>query len=408
MAGARIRTAALAAVLCVAAVEAGADPVAPPPARLAGPVLAGPADLLVEQPVLAAEFGEGGRTVHLALALPLRSAAGGEAAVGFGTRGTWRVRAFLDGQPVGLEPLAAGATLPGGPLDESFAVRVPLAPGVPTTLELRADGDTTFEDRAPRLTYPQATFLLNRLIEAPRARIVEWWPDPALLDRPDLRMRIVAVPPQRPEAPVASDVVDSGGRLWVEGPVVADAAVPLVLAAVEGDYEPPRNWGFTFGIGAAVDWGRTFGCPSSRTCDDADRRWYTADADGPGSRVWFRGLFAWAFGRWLLEAGLEGDFAGALEVPLLFTYYPMEGSPEPLDLFGDWHLLFGLSLQLINDQMPEDHGFDPRPFLRLGAGLRFLLVTLDLAYEIAPSLGGWEDRYGGLEHKLLITIPWRF
>lgn len=404
-----IRTLVLIAVLGVSAAEAFADPAPARPAGFAGPALAGPADLQLREPRLVAEFGEGARTVHLVYLLPLQSRAGGEAQVAFATRGTWRLRAFLDGQPVALEPLPAATTLPGGPFDDQLVARVPLPPDLPVTLELRADGDTTFEKRDPRLTYPQATFLLNRLLEGPRARVVELWPDPTLLDRPDLRMRVVAVPPQRPEAPVAGDVVESGGRLWVEGPVVADAAVPLALSAVEGDYEPPRNWAFTFGIGAAVDWGRTYGCPSSRTCDDADRRWYTLDADGPGSRVWFRGVFAWTLlDRWLVEAGLEGDFAGALELPLVFTYYPLEGSPGPLDLFGDWHLLFGLSLQLINDWMPEDYGFDPRPFVRLGAGIRFLLVTLDLAYEIAPPLGGWEDRFGGLEHKLLITIPWRF
>lgn len=405
----RMRVLVLIAALGAPAVEALADPAPPRPAGFAGPVLAGPADLELQGPRITAEFGEGARTVHLAYLLPIRSPGGGEALVAFATRGTWRRRAFLDGQPVAFEPLPAAANLPGGPFEDRFAIRVPLSPDVPAILELRADGDTTFEKRDPWLTYPQATFVLNRRIEGPRARGVELWPDPALLDRPDLRMRVVAVPPQRPEAPVAGDIVESGGRWWVEGPVVADAAVPFALAAVEGDDEPPRNWAFTFGVGAAVDWGRTYGCPSSRTCDEGDRRWYTADADGPGSRVWFRGVFAWSFlDRWLLEAGLEGDFAGALEVPLLFTYYPLDGFPESLDLFGDWHLLFGVSLQLINDRMSEDYGFDPRPFVRLGAGIRFLLVTLDVAYEIAPPLGGWEDRFGGLEHKLLITIPWRF
>ncbi|MBN1771167.1 MAG: hypothetical protein JXB32_07910 [Deltaproteobacteria bacterium] len=408
MAHAHARVLALAAALCIPAADGLADSTAGRPAGFAGPGLAGPADLHVDVPRLDADFGEGGRTVHLTLVLPLRSDAGGEALVGFGAVGTWRFHAFLDGQAVGLEPAPADLGLEGGPFDEQVVVRVPLAAGVPALLELRADGDTTFEERDPRLTYPQATFILNRLLEGPRARFVELWPGPALLEAPELRMRVGSAPPQRPEAPVAGDVVDSGGRLWVEGPVVADATVPLVLSAVEGDYEQPRNWGFTFGIGAAIDWARMYGCPSSSPCDEADRRWYTDNADGPGSRVWFRGMFAWAFGRWLLEAGLEGDFAGALEVPLLFTYYPQDGSPGFFDLFGDWHLILGVSLQLINDRMPEDHGFDPRPFLRLGAGLRFLMVTLDLAYEIAPPLGGWGDRYGGLEHKLLITLPWRF
>ena len=40
--------------------------------------------------------------------------------------------------------------------------------------------------------------------------------------------------------------------------------------------------------------------------------------------------------------------------------------------------------------------------------LALLLVTLDLVYEIAPPLGDWGGRYGGLEHKLLITLPFAF
>ena len=405
---ARIRVLLLAVALGVpAAAVAAPSRSGLPAARVAGPSLAGPADLRAA-PHWAARFGEGGRTVHLTFDSELASAAGGELVVGFGLRGAWRLHAFVDGRPALVEPAPADLALDGGPFDEQVILRVSLAPGATARLELRAEGDTTFEERRPRLTYPQATFLLNRLIDGPRARSVELWPGPTPAGAPEPRMHVETVPPQRPEAPVAGDIVETGGRWVLEGPVVADAVVPLVLSALEGEYEQPRNWAFTFGIGAAVDWARMYGCPASRTCDAADRRWYTAAGDDPGSRVWFRGMLAYAFGPWLFEAGLEGDFAGALELPFLFTYYPLDGSPGLFDLFGDWHLFFGLSLQLINDWMPEDYGFDPRPFVRLGAGLRILMVTLDVAYELAPPLGGWEDRYGGLEHKLLITLPWRF
>lgn len=404
MVHARIRVLALAAALLVPAAALAADE---RPAGLAGPSLAGPADLRVA-PHWAARFGEGGRTVHVTLEVPLASATGGELLVGFGLCGTWRLQATADGLPLAVEPAPADLALDGAPFDRQVVVRVPLVPGVPVLFELRADGDTTFEERVPRLTYPQATFLLNRLLEGPRARFVELRPGPLPSGTPEVRMLVETAPPQRPEAPVAGELGEREGRVVLEGPIVADPAAPLVLSAVEGEYEQPRNWGFTFGIGAAVDWARMYGCPASRTCDEADRRWYTADADGPGSRVWFRGMFAWAFERWLIEAGVEGDLAGALELPVVFTWYPQEGAPGFFDVFGDWHLFFGLSLQLINDRMPEDYGFDPRPFVRLGAGLRILMVTLDVAYEIAPPLGGWEDRFGGLQHKLLITLPWRF
>jgi len=374
--------------------------------QLAGPVLLGPAAVEFGTASYGVTFGEGGRTVHVELALPLTSAAGGDVALGFAVRGVWRVSAELDGVPVPVGP-AAAFPLAGGPFDEQLAIGVTLVPGATQTLVVRALGDTVGEEREAQLTYPQATFLLNRLLDAPRARVVELRPGPALVD---LHMRVETVPPQWPEAPVAGELLEAGGRYVLEGPVVADLAVPLQVSAIEGQYDQPRNWGVIFGIGAGIDWPRSWGTRRDPVSGAVTGHYfYTPDFGDPASRVWFRGLFAYAFHpHWRFETGVEGDFAGALEIPFTFTWFPQEGYPEFFDLFGDYHFIFGLAAQLINNRMPEDHGFDPRPFLRLGVGARFLLVTLDVVYEIAPPLGDWDGRWGGLEHKLLITFPFAF
>jgi len=390
--------ACLGLAVCVPAARAAADDPVP---QLAGPVLLGPGDAQIGAASYGVVFGEGGRVAHVELTLPVASPAGGEAQVAFGVRGVWQLLAWADGAPIAVEE-AASATLAGGPFDRQLLVRVPLAPGVPAQLIVRALGDTQGSEREPQLTYPQATFVLNRLLEAPRARVVELQPGAA--GSGELRLRVETVPPQWPEAPVAGEMTEVNGRWVLEGPVVADLAVPIEVAAIEGEYAAPRNWGITFGVGAAVDWARQRGASSGPT-----ENWYTPDFADPASRVWFRGAFAYAFHpQWLFEAGVDGDFAGALELPFLFTWFPQDGSPGLYDIFADYHFIFGVAVQLINNRMPVDSSFDPRPFVRIGAGVRFLLVTLDVCYEIAPPVGDWDGRYGGLQHKLLITLPFRF
>jgi hypothetical protein len=376
---------------------------------LAGPVLLGPADVQVGAATMTVAFGEGARVAHVELVVSLSSAAGGELVLGFAGLGAWRVEADLDGLAATVEP-TSGLPLGETSYDSEVLVRVPLVPGSSGVLRVRALGDSAAAPRDAALTYPQASFLLNRLLEEPTARTVRFLPGALLTQAPSLTMRVETVPPQWPEAPVAGNAVESAGRWVLEGPVVADLAVPLEVSALTGEYEAARNWGFIFGVGAAIDWPRCEGVtrdPATR--EVTSRYFYTPDFGDPASRVWFRGLFAWAIHpQWRLETGVEGDFAGALEVPLTFTWFPQDGEPGLFDLFGDYHFIFGLALQLINDRMPYDYGFDPRPFVRLGAGIRFLLVTLDMVYEIAPPLGDWDGRRGGLEHKLLITLPFAF
>ncbi len=403
--------ACLGLAVCAATARAAADDPVP---RLAGPVLLGPADARLGAASYGVAFGEGGRVAHVELVLPLSSVAGGEAQIAFGARGLWQLLAWVDGAPVAIDDTAT--PMPGGgPFDRQFLVRVLLAPGVPSQLVVRALGDTQGSEREPELTYPQATFVLNRLLEAPRARAIELQPGTA--GEGELRLRVETVPPQWPEAPVAGEMVEENGRWVLEGPVVADLAVPIEVAAIEGEYAAPRNWGITFGVGAAVDWARMYGVvgcndtpPIPATgCVDERRGWFTAAHDDPASRVWFRGAFAYTFDpHWLFEVGVDGDFAGALELPFVFTWFPQDGSPGLYDLFGDYHFIFGLAVQLINNRMPEDYGFDPRPFVRIGGGVRFLLVTIDVVYELAPPVGDWSGRYGGLQHKLLINLPFRF
>jgi len=376
---------------------------------LAGPVLLGPADVLVGAATMTVAFGEGARVAHVELVVPLSSAAGGELVLGFAGLGAWRVEADVDGLAATVEP-TSGLPLGGAAYDSEVLVRAPLVPGASAVLRVRALGDSAAGSREAALTYPQASFLLNRLLDEPTVRTVRFLPGPLLTQARELRMRVETVPPQWPEAPVAGEAVESAGRWVLEGPVVADLAVPLEVSALTGEYEAARNWGFIFGIGAAVDWPRCEAVVKDPlTLEVTSRYFYSPDFGDPASRVWFRGLFAWAIGRkWRLETGVEGDFAGALELPLTFTWFPQDGRPGFFDMFGDYHFIFGVALQLINDRMPHDDGFDPRAFVRLGAGIRFLLVTLDLIYEIAPPVGEWDGRYGGLEHKLLITLPFAF
>ncbi|MBI5489556.1 MAG: hypothetical protein HY905_19645 [Deltaproteobacteria bacterium] len=376
---------------------------------LAGPIPVGPADVRVDAAAYDVAFGEGARMAHVGISFTVTSPSGGELALAFGARGAWRLEADVDGAPLAVER-PPDLPLPGGPYDDRVLLRVPLLPGIPAAVHVRVLGDTAGLEREATLTYPQATFLLNRLLDQPRGRAVSFQPGPLLAGAPDLRMRVETISPQRPEAPVTGEAIESAGRTVVEGSVVADLAAPVEVAAVEGDYQAPRNWGIVFGIGAAVDWARTQRIDRDPdTGAETGRTWVTLDAGDPASRVWFRGLFAWAFRpKWRMEVGVEGDFAGALELPLTFTWFPQDGRPGFFDYFGDYHFFFGAALQLINDRMPEDHGFDPRPFLRLGGGVRFLVVTLDVAYEFSPPVGDWDGRWGGFEHKLFITFPFTF
>ena len=376
---------------------------------LVGPIPVGPSDVRVDAARYDVAFGEGARMVHVGIEFTVTSPVGGELALAFGARGAWRLEAEVDGAPLAVEHPPELA-LPGGSYDDRVLFRVPLLPGVPAAVRVRVLGDTAGVEREATLTYPQATFLLNQLLEQPRGRAVSFQPGPLLVAAPELRMRVETVSPQRPEAPVTGEAVESAGRAVVEGAVVADLAAPIEVAAVEGEYEAPRNWGIIFGIGAAIDWPRTQRIDRDpATGEELGRTWETPGYDSPASRVWFRGLFAWAFRpKWRMEVGVEGDFAGALELPLTFTWFPQDGRPRKFDYFGDYHFFFGAALQLINNRMPEDYGFDPRPFVRVGGGVRFLVVTLDLAYEISPPVGDWYGRWGGLEHKLLITLPFAF
>ena len=223
---------------------------------LVGPLPVGPADVRVDAARYDVAFGEGARMVHVGIEFTVTSPVGGELALAFGARGAWRIEAEVDGAPLAVERPSELA-LPGGAYDDRVLLRVPLLPGVPAAVRVRVLGDTAGIEREATLTYPQATFLLNQLLEQPRGRAVSFQPGPLLVAAPELRMRVETVSPQRPEAPVTGEAVESAGRAVVEGAVVADLAAPIEVAAVEGEYEAPRNWGIIFGIGAAIDWPRT-------------------------------------------------------------------------------------------------------------------------------------------------------
>jgi hypothetical protein len=364
---------------------------------VAGPVVLGAAGAQIGPTRYHVVFAEGARVAHVRMVLPVATDLPGDVLLGFAARGEWRFRAEVAGVPVAVEAVAAPLPLAGGPFDEQVAVRVPVAAGGPTTVLVEAIGDTASVARRPELTYAQATFVLNRLLEPALARVVLVDPRPDGARLEPLQMTVETAAPQRPEGPVAGDVVAEEERMVLSGPVVADLAVPLEVAAVEGEYERPKNWGIVFGIGLALDWARLEYVHEDEDTHEVLGRWfYTPEFAEPASRVWFRGLFAYAWGPWMMETGLEGDFAGALEIPFTMTYFPLSGSPGFFDVVADWRLFGGLALQLINDRMPYDYGFDPRVFLRLGAGLRLFMFTVEAAYEIAPPFDAWfETRRGG-------------
>ena len=379
------------------------------PPLLAGPVLLGPAPAQVRSAALRVRFGESARTAEAEYALTIEGTQAGETLLGFAGRGVRSIRATVNGAPAAVEPAATPLPLGGGPFDQQVTIRVAVLPGTVAAVAVTVLCETSGEERNPRLTYPQATFITNWLLDGPRAQVLRIQPGPALAQAAAFALRVESAAPRRPEAPVEGAVVSTPDGAAVEG-FVADPSGAFEVAAVEGEYETPKNWGIAFGMGLALDWPRTSrNVTDPATGDVIGTEYDSRGADEVNSRVWFRGLVEWAFRpAWIFETGVEGDFKGALEIPATFVWFPMSGTPGRFDVFGDCRLFGGLAVQLLNNLSAGEKGFDPRVFLRLGGGIRLLMVTIEAAYEIAPPLGAWDGERGGLEHKFLLTIPWVF
>ncbi len=390
---------AAAAVAAFAAVPAGAAP-EPEAPLLTGPVVRGGAPIEIASAALRVRFGESARTAQVEYAVRLAGAEAGEAEIGFEGVGVRSLRASLDGVPVPVEQVVASGRT-------RFALRVPVRPGEPTLLVVTAWCDTVEEERAAPRTYPQAWFVRNRVLDAARARVLLIDPGPHVPPG-RLVVRVEAASPRTVEAPLDAAPTPIAGGEAVEGTPASDVAVPFRVAAVEGTAEAPSDWGVAFGMGIAIDWPRVENVTRDDDGNVTARSYSGPPADDPATRIWFRGLFLWALGPWMLSTGLEGDWNGTLEAPFMATWFPAGGTPSDDAVPADYRLSAGVAVQILNDRSPGKHGLDPRIFLRAGAGMRLLLLTCELAYEIAPPMGAWDGPRGGLEHKLLLTFPWAF
>jgi hypothetical protein len=393
----------LAAALLLPAAAARAQPAGEGPPVLVGPLVLQPAGATVPSASYRVEFAEGGRTARVELTLQVAGPPG-DLVLGFAGRGVGWLGATVDGAPVEPERAPAPLAAPGGPFGTERLVRAGPGAGGVRTVVVRALCEARTEEREPQLTFPQATFARNRGIAGLTARVLRF--DPAAAAGADLAMSVTTVAPQWPEAPVAGTRAAAPGGWALEGAVVADPGAPLEAASVEGSYERASNWAFQIGLGTALDWPHVEMTETAGEDGPVVERWYVT----PGfhdyvPRLWLRGALQHAFDEWLLTFGVEGDPGGVLELPCLFTWFPQEGGPDRGDTFADYHFFGGLALQVFNDAAPHEHAFDPRPFVRVGAGVRLLLFTIEIAYEIAPPVGPWNGAYGMLEHKAFVSLP---
>ncbi|MBI5488830.1 MAG: hypothetical protein HY905_15965 [Deltaproteobacteria bacterium] len=331
-----------------------------------------------------------------------------EVVLGFAGRRVSGLAVTIDGAPAPLEYSIAPLAVAGGPFDSQILVRVPPSPAGSRTVVLTARCETAYRIIDAALTYPEASILPNLWLDGPRAHVLQL--DPASAITAPLALRLETTDPQRPAGPVAAAADATPGGAALEGSVVAGSTAPFEVSAVEGEMPVPRRWGFSVGIGLALDFPHVENVARDRTSGAVTERWYTTTGfRSPFARMWLSGLFVYEFrDHWMFSTGLEGDPMGVLEIPVLFTWYPQAPPADDAGRILDYHVLFGLALQVFNDLSPGSYGFDPRPFIRLGAGFRFFVLTMDVAYEIAPPVGDWNGPYGLLEHKLLITFPFAF
>jgi hypothetical protein len=376
--------------------------------EVSGPDWVGAATASLREGAYEVRFGEGGRTAHVRFRARLEPSAGGIGTLWFGGNGIRAVHATLDGVPVAVEEPADGSEVPpeAAMLPVHRLVSVALVPGTAARLEVAIECDTLWVEREPLLTHPQASFLLNWRMDGGAGRGLDLGVGSAVAGPASVSVETTT--PHRVRAGFGGDPEATATGERVVGTVAAGERVALEASEREG--ETPRDWGILVGIGLAFDWPR-----SERTVRDATgavtERWIeTRDPDDPVGRIWFRGLFQYAFSpNWLFGTGLEGDFKGVMEIPFVFTWFPQEGRPGRWDVLADYRFLFGAAVQIFNDGYPDDYDLDPRLFLRVGGGVRLLLLTIEAAYEISPPLGPWDhDRLGGLEHKFTLTFPWTF
>jgi len=386
--------------ICTATASA-AGPAREPPPILVGPVVVGPGAPVFSSARYRIDHRAGGLYVPVEVTLQVEAA--DEVRLGFAARDCHDLAATVDGTAARPEYPSAPLPAPGGPFDTQFLVVVPPGSGHAVTVRARCEPWT--ERRDPRLDYPQATFLLNRLLEGPEARIVHLEPA-AARSAADLRLQVETAAGEQPEAPVSGSPRDVADGRVLEGPAARASPDPLEVAAVRGTYAQPRSWAFALAIGLALDWPLRERTVLDTPGGQVVERWYETPGTGESApRMWLRALFLYGWERGMLATGLEGDPLGALELPLTFVWFPQEpwtGWGHPI---GDWHLLFGLAFQAFNDGSPNDHAFDPRLFLRGGVGFRFHALSAEFAYEIAPPMGDWNGPHGLLEHKVLITFP---
>ncbi|NMC70072.1 MAG: hypothetical protein GYA57_08420 [Myxococcales bacterium] len=392
------------AALTIAATASAAEPAREAPPILVGPVLVGPGTPVFPSVRYRVDHHTGGPYAEVEVTLQVEAAE--ELRLGFAARDCHGLAATIDGAAARPEYPSAPLPAPGGPFDTQFLVVVPA--GAARSVTLRARCEPWTERRDPRLDYPQATFLLNRLLDGPEARIVHLEPAAARTSG-DLRLQVETAADEQPEAPIPGTPRDVPGGRVLEGPATLDSPDPLEVAAIRGTYAQPRSWAFGLAIGLALDWPLRERTVRDTATGQVVERWYaTPGTKETTPRMWLRALFLYGWERWMFVTGLEGDPLGALELPLTFVWFPQErptGWGHPV---GDWHLLFGLAFQAFNDWSPNEYAFDPRLFLRGGVGFRFHALSAEFAYEFAPPMGDWNGPHGLFEHKVLITFPLAF
>jgi hypothetical protein len=394
---------AVAAALAVLAAPPAAAWAAPTPI-LVGPVTApaGAADFAAA--AYRAAFDESGRTAEVALDLIVTTPGTIPVALGFGGRGLLRLEATVDGAPVRVRPATAPIAAAGGPFDRQVWVEIPA--GVAShRVVVSAHVETVLEELGPAMTAPEATFILNRWEDPPVGHAVLL--DPADAARGAVTFEVRTPSSSRPDAPVAGTTTDDG-----EGRVLRGAATgggPYRIASVAGPEAPPRRWSLGFAVGIGLDWPLTERTVIDRTSRRVVERWYETPGVGDHSpHAWLRLFYQYAVDDLLITTGLEGDPLSILEIPITVSWFPIPPSPSDPRQIGDVRLLGGLAFQVFNGASPGDHGFDPRIFLRVGAGFRLFLWSGEIAYEIAPPMGEWNGPRGLMEHKLTFTCPFAF
>ena len=396
---AALLAAALAAVVPDSA--AASDPARTP--LLVGPVAVDAAAASFPAASYHVTFGEGASRADVELVLQVQSAT--EVVLGFAGRRVDSLTVTIDGAPAPIDYSIAPLPVAGGPFDSQILVHVPPSPTGVRAVVLHARCETDLREIDAGLTYPEASILANLWLDGPRARVLRL--DPASAVAAPLTVHLETLAPHRPEGPLAASAAATTAGAVLDGPVAPGTAAPFEISAVEGEVPVARTWGFALGIGLALDWPHVENRVYDGTPPVMIERWYsTKGFSEPTARMWLSGTFRFAFrDQWMFGVGVEGDPLGVLEIPLLFTWHPKAPPADQAGRILDYHVLFGLGLQLLNDMSPGEYGFDPRPFVRVGAGLRFHVLTFDLAYEIAPPVGDWNGPNGLLEHKLLFTFP---